>query len=211
MGNNVNSATRKTFENVEYRVGVVGINLDITAAKTAAEVRTIVSAAKATPLAGTRILGVSRGGIQITVATEWMEMVYDDSDGPFVGSSEKGPSTVQFTLTILEATPENTKLAMGTADIDDVEGVEVVQERDYIDILKDYIDHMYVVTRQGKAGITVIEFDNVLSIGGYNEKKNDKGQTEIALTLQATRGDLESEGEAPYRKVFFPVIAAPIV
>lgn len=197
--NRVRAVTKTTYDNLEYDVGIAAINLDITAAKTAQDIREIVSQAE-----NNQRLGVTRGGISITVDTEWREVEFDDSPGPFMGSSEKGISTVQFEFTILEATPENTKLAMGTADITDVDGVQIVQERDYIDMLKDYIDKFYVITRQGKDKITVLEADNVISIGGYNEQKNSEGETEISITLQATRSDMESMGDLPYRKLFFP-------
>lgn len=198
----VRAVTPRTYDNLEYDVGIAAINLDITQAKTAKDIRDIIEAAKASN--DKNLLGVTRGGISITVDTEWREVEFDDSPGPFVGSSEKGNSTVQFEFTILEATPENTRLAMGTADITSVDGVTVVQERDYIDLLKDYVEHFYIITRQGKDRITVLEADNVISIGGYNEQKNDAGETEISITLQATKGDMESEGELPYRKLFFP-------
>lgn len=202
----VRAVTERTFDNLEYDVGIAAINLDITAAKSAQDIRDIIASAKAEP-DNKKLLGVTRGGISITVDTEWREVDFDDAPGPFVGSSEKGISIVQFTFTILEATPDNTKLAMGTADVKDVDGVTVVQERDYIDLLKDYIPHFYVITRQGKDRITVLEADNVISIGGYNETKNDSGETEISITLQATRGDMEAEGDLPYRKLFFPATA----
>lgn len=205
LGNKPRAVTKRSFDNMEYDVGVAAINLDISEAKTARNILDIVKEAKNNTVGDERLLGVTRGGISMTVDTTWTEVEYDDSPGPHVGSSEKGVSVVQFTLTILEATPDNTKLAMGTADILNLEGVEIVQERDYVDLLKDYIDHFYVITRQGKDKITVLEADNVISIGGYNETKNSAGQTEIALTLQATRGDMETEGDLPYRKLFFPV------
>lgn len=197
----IRAVTKETFDRMEFDVGVVAVNLDISEAKTAQDIRTAYESSEKK-----NRLGVTRGGIGFVVSTEWREVEFDDNPGPFVGSSEKGASTVTLTMTILETTPENTKLAMGTADVLDVSGVSVVQERDYINILEDYVKLMHVITRQGKDAITVLEVDNVISIGGYNETKNDQGQTEIALTLQATRGTME-DTSLPYRKMFFP--AAP--
>lgn len=196
----VRAVRQVTYDNLQFDAGVLFKNLDISSAKTASELFDLVKTAPEE-----NRLGVTRGGVSVTSEAEWREVEFDDNPGPFMGSSEKGISTVTLETTLIEATPENTKLAMGTADILNVEGVTVVQERDYIDILKDYIPKLLLVARKGKDKFNVIEFDNMISVGGYNEQTNDAGETEISITLQATREDMDTEGDLPYRKLFFPV------
>lgn len=203
----VRAVRKETYDNLQFDAGVLFINLDISSAKTAQELFELVKAAPED-----NRLGVTRGGISFTSEAEWREIEFDDNPGPFMGSSEKGIATVTLETTLIEATPENTKLAMGTADIIEVDGVTVVQERDYIDILKDYIPKLLLVARKGKDKFNVIEMDNVISTGGYNEQTNSEGETEISITLQATREDMDTVGDLPYRKLFFPVATetAPI-
>lgn len=194
----ITALTKDTYNNMQYDAGVLYKNLSISTAKTVAELLIILKAAKPE-----NIIGVTRGGIEVKSEAEWRETEFDDSPSGFVGSSEKGNPKVTISTTILEATAENVKMAMGTADIKVVNTIDVVQERDHIDLLKDYMSKVILVARKGKDKLVVLEFDNVISVGGYSEKTNSKGETELPIVLQATKADMVSAGDLPYRKLYF--------
>lgn len=195
------AAVRKeTYDNLQFDAGVLFQNLDISTAKTAGDLLALLRAATEDER-----LGVTRGGSEFKSEAEWREIEFDDSPGSFVGSSEKGKVTVTLTTTLLEATVQNIMLAMGTADmVTTVDGTVIIQERGSIDPLKDYISKVLLVTRKGKEEFNVVEMDNVISIGGFNQKNSSGSESEIAVTLQATKDSMDSGDALPYRIIYFP-------
>lgn len=186
--------TPQTFENLQLNAGCFVAGVALSAIKAVSELKTALASAMNDP---EKWLGATRGGgtFQCTPAIRNIEA--DGKRAEFVGSSVNDGWTVKLTTTLLEATPENFKRALLSADIATSGSVTTIKPRvaitdeDYIQTLAWVGDTAY--------GLTVIELDNVLNLAGATFTFTDKGEGTIPVEFTAHQASLENQEYAPCR------------
>lgn len=190
--------TTKTFDNLQLNAGVFLKNFDFSSATDAAALKTKIATAIT---AGTDVLGATRGGgsFECTPSTRTIEA--DGMRYPFKGSTVNDMWTVKLKTTLLEATPENFKLALMSADIAENDNVTTITIRTDIKDT-DYIPKLCWVGDTSK-GYVLIELSNALNLSGATFTFADKGEGTLPVEFQAHAASLEDQEHAPCQIVFF--------
>lgn len=186
--------TPQTFENLQLDAGCFVANVALSAIKTVQEVKAALASAVSDPA---KWLGATRGGGTFTCVPTIRSIEADGKRSEFVGSTLNDGWTVKLATTLLEATPENFKRALMTADATTNGNVTVIKPRtaikdeDYITTLAWVGDTAY--------GLTVIELDNALNLAGATFAFTDKGEGTIPVEFTAHQASLENQEYAPCR------------
>lgn len=186
--------TPQTFENLQLNAGCFVAGVALSAIKTVAELKTALTSAMTDP---EKWLGATRGGGTFQCTPSIRNIEADGKRSEFVGSSVNDGWTVKLSTTLLEATPENFRRALLSADVETSGNLTTIKPRtaiaddDYIATLAWVGDTAY--------GLTVIELDNVLNLAGATFTFTDKGEGTIPVEFTAHQADLTNQEYAPCR------------
>lgn len=186
--------TPQTFENLQLNAGCFVAGVDISSITSVSALKTALTAAMED---ATKWLGATRGGGTFQCTPSIRNIEADGKRSEFVGSSVNDGWTVKLSTTLLEATPENFKRALLSADVATSGNLTTIKPRtaiaddDYIAMLAWVGDTAY--------GLTVIELDNVLNLAGATFTFTDKSEGTIPVEFTAHQADLTNQEYAPCR------------
>lgn len=188
----------ETFENLQLNAGVFLKNFDYASATDAATLEDAVLDALES---GTGVLGATRGGGSFECTPETRTVEADGMRYPFKGSTVNDLWTVKLKTTLIEATPENFKDALISADLTTTGNKTVIKVRTAIRAA-DYIPSVCWIGDTSK-GLALIKLDNALNIAGATFTFTDKGEGTLPVEFQAHQGSLKDMEYAPFEVVFF--------
>lgn len=186
--------TPQTFENLQLNAGCFVAGVDISSATSVSALKTALTAAMEDP---EKWLGATRGGGTYQCTPSIRNIEADGKRSEFVGSSVNDGWTVRLSTTLLEATPENFKRALLSADVTTTGSLTTIKPRTAIKP-EDYIPKLAWVGDTAY-GLTVIELDNVLNLAGATFTFTDKGEGTIPVEFTAHQADLTNQEYAPCR------------
>ncbi len=190
--------TPQTFENLQLNAGVFLKDFDYSGIEDPdALADAVISALESRE----GVLGATRGGGTFTCAPSIRNIEADGKRSEFVGSTVNDGWTVRLSTTLLEATPENFKDALMSADVTVTGNVTKVQPRTAIK-REDYISHLCWIGDTAK-GLMLIELDNALNIDGASFTFTDRGEGTLPVNFMAHQDNLLNQEEAPCRVLFF--------
>lgn len=195
--------TPQTFRNLQLNAGVFLKNFDYSGIDSPDDLADAVLE-KLESRDG--VLGATRGGGTFTCAPTPRNIEADGKRSEFVGSTVNDGWTVRLSTTLLEATPENFKDALMSADVTVTGNVTKVQPRTAIK-KEDYISSLCWIGDTAR-GLMLIELDNALNIDGASFTFTDKGEGTLPVNFMAHQSDLRNQEEAPCRVLFFDEEAA---
>lgn len=190
----------EAFQKLQLNAGIFLAGLDYSNIADASALKTAIAAAVT---AGTTILGVTRGGGSFTVTREIRTPEVDGMRYPFKGSDFVDSIDAYLSGTLLEATPENFKRILGSADVATSGKKTTITMHTAIDPDTDYMAKLCWVGDLADGRLVLIELDNALNTADFSLTFTDKGEGTLAFEFHARQASVEDYDDAPFRVVFF--------
>ena len=185
-----------TFKKLQLNAGIFIKNLTI-----GADASAMATAIAAAITAGTNILGATRGGGTFTVTKETRQPDVDGRRARFVGDTIVDSVDGYLSTTLVEITPENFALGLGSADIA-VNGKKKTITMNVGIRDTDYIDSLVWVGDLADGQFVAIELLNALNTADLSFAFTDKGEGTIPIEMHAHQADVNTNDTAPFRVHF---------
>ena len=192
-----------SYTNLQLNAGLFLKNFAPSAAKTPAELKTLIADAI---LRDECVIGATRGGGTFQCKPETRQIEADGLRYAFKGSTVNDRWVVKMTGAMLEITPANFAAALACAEITAEGQVTVVRARTDIRD-EDYIPSLCWVGETSR-GFVVIQLDNALNLSGANFTFTDRGEGTLPFEFQAHQASLEDSDYAPFRIIFLEEMEA---
>ena len=183
-----------TFENLQLNAGCFVAGMDMSTYETSTELAAALVEAMDDP---EKWLGATRGGGTFQCTPTMRSIEIDGKRAEYVGSVLNDGWTVKLTTTLLEATPENFKRALISADVTTNGSRTTIQARNSIKT-EDYIPHLAWVGDTAQ-GLIAIELDSALNLSGASFTFTDKGEGTLPVEFQAHYATMQNQETAPFR------------
>lgn len=193
----------QTFENLQLNAGAVVKNFDVS---TYTDYSTLKEALFAAVKDSTKALGATRGGGTFTATPTMRSIEADGKRYEFKGSTVIDAWDIKLTATLMEITPDNFTLALGTAE--KTEGKSFTVGKKTMIKLRtniedgDYIQNLVWFGNTSK-GFVAIALDNALNNTGVTLTFSDKGEGTIPVEFHAYQDTVENNEYAPCAIYFF--------
>lgn len=193
----VTAVRPQTFENLQLNAGAVLRNFDVS---TYTDYSTLKEALFAAVKDNTKALGATRGGGTFTASPTMRSIEADGKRYEFKGSTVIDAWDIKLTATLMEITPDNFALSLGTA--------EKTEENSFTKGKKttiklrtsikdgDYIQNLVWFGNTSK-GFVAIALDNALNSTGVTLTFSDKGEGTIPVEFHAYQDTVENNEYAP--------------
>lgn len=194
-----------TFDNLQLNAGVFLKNFTISgtgAPETAGALKT----ALATAISNGSTLGATRGGGSFNVTRQRRTPDIDGIRYPFVGGEFVDSSDAHLSATLVEATPENFKLALGSATMTTSGKVTTIKMNTAI-ADTDYLTNLVWVGDLADGRLVCIELLNALNTADLQFTFTDKNEGTLAVEFHAHQAEVDDYDEAPFTVYFFDVAA----
>lgn len=193
----------QTFENLQLNAGAVVKNFDVS---TYTDYSTLKEALFAAVKDSTKALGATRGGGTFTATPTMRSIEADGKRYEFKGSTVIDAWDIKLTATLMEITPDNFALALGTAEKTEEKSFTVgkkttIKLRTNIED-GDYIQNLVWFGNTSK-GFVAIALDNALNNTGVTLTFSDKGEGTIPVEFHAYQDTVENNEYAPCTIYFF--------
>lgn len=189
--------TAASFNNLQLDAGILLKDFNYSTATTAAALKTAISSA----MTAGNCLGATRGGGTFTATPSSHSVEADGRRYDFVGGTRVDSYEIKLKTTLIEVTPENFMLALGSAD-KTVSGTKttVTLRTDLKD--SDYIENLCWIGDTSK-GLMLICLKNALNTAGVSFTFEDKGEGTLPLEFSAYQGNVDDYDKAPVEIVWF--------
>lgn len=203
MGRPVTAVRPQTFERLQLDAGAFVKNFDVS---TYTEYDALEEALFAAIKDGTKALGATRGGGTFTATPTIRNREADGKRYEFKGSTVIDFWDIKLTTTLMEITPDNFTLALGTAEkIEDKSFTTgkktTIKLRTNIED-SDYIQSL-VWFGNTSNGLVAIALDNALNNTGVTLTFSDKGEGTIPVEFHAYQDTVENNEYAPCAIYYF--------
>lgn len=208
MGKPVTAVRPQTFERLQLNAGAFLKNFDVS---TYTEYDKLEEALFAAIKDNAKALGATRGGGTFTATPTMRNIEADGKRYEFKGSTVVDSWDIKLTATLMEITPDNFALALGTAekttDSSFTKGKKTVinLRTDIKD--EDYIENLVWFGNTSK-GLVAIVLDNALNNTGVTLTFSDKGEGTLPVEFHAYQSSVEDNEYAPCSIYFFDEEAA---
>lgn len=195
----------ETFDNLQLNAGVFLKNFTITgsgAPTTAGALKT----ALATAISNGNSLGATRGGGSFNVAKQRRTPDIDGIRYPFKKGEFVDSCDAYLSGTLVEATPENFKLALASATMTKTGNVTTIKMRTMPDD-EDYLTNLVWVGDLADGRLVCIELLNALNTADLQFTFTDKNEGTMGVEFHAHQDDVDDYDEAPFTVYFFDVAA----
>lgn len=182
----------KSMENLQLNAGIFLKNFDYSSYTDAKSLRDAATSAGKNK---ENRIGATRGGGSFQCTPETRQIEADGKRYAFVGSTVYDSWDIKLTTTLLEATPGNFKLAMGSADVQTTGNVSKMTLRTEPK-REDYINNLIWVGDTSQ-GFVLIDMKNALNTTGINLTFTDKGEGTIPLEMHAHQDSVDDYDTAP--------------
>lgn len=203
MGRPVTAVRPQTFERLQLDAGAFVKNFDVS---THTEYDALEEALFAAIKDGTKALGATRGGGTFTATPTIRNREADGKRYEFKGSTVIDFWDIKLTTTLMEITPDNFTLALGTAEKTE-DKTFTVGKKTTIKLRtsikdEDYIQNLVWFGDTSK-GFVAIALDNALNNTGVTLTFSDKGEGTIPVEFHAYQDTVENNEYAPCAIYFF--------
>lgn len=193
----------QTFENLQLNAGAVLKNFDVS---TYTDYGTLKEALFAAVKDSTKALGATRGGGTFTATPTMRSIEADGKRYEFKGSTVIDAWDIKLTATLMEITPDNFTLSLGTAEKAE-DKTFTVGKKTTIKLRtsikdEDYIQNLVWFGNTSK-GFVAIALDNALNNTGVTLTFSDKGEGTIPVEFHAYQDTVENNEYAPCAIYFF--------
>lgn len=193
----------QTFENLQLNAGAVLKNFDVS---TYTDYGTLKEALFAAVKDSTKALGATRGGGTFTATPTMRSIEADGKRYEFKGSTVIDTWDIKLTATLMEITPDNFTLSLGTAEKAE-DKTFTVGKKTTIKLRtsikdEDYIQNLVWFGNTSK-GFVAIALDNALNNTGVTLTFSDKGEGTIPVEFHAYQDTVENNEYAPCAIYFF--------
>lgn len=203
MGKPVTAVRPQTFERLQLNAGAFLKNFDTS---TYTEYSALEEALFAAIKDGTKTLGATRGGGTFTASPTMRSIEADGKRYEFKGSTVVDAWDIKLTATLMEITPDNFALALGTAEKTEDKSFTTgkkttIKLRTNIED-GDYIQNLVWFGNTSK-GLVAIALDNALNNTGVTLTFSDKGEGTLPVEFHAYQDTVENNEYAPCAIYFF--------
>lgn len=203
MGKPVTAVRPQTFERLQLNAGAFLKNFDLS---TYTEYSTLEEALFAAIKDGTKTLGATRGGGTFTASPTMRSIEADGKRYEFKGSTVIDAWDIKLTATLMEITPDNFMLALGTAEKTEdksftTDKKTAIKLRTNIED-SDYIQNLVWFGNTSK-GLVAIALDNALNNTGVTLTFSDKSEGTLPVEFHAYQDTVENNDYAPCAIYFF--------
>ena len=132
----------------------------------------------------TDVLCATTGGIRVVVSANKQAIAFDGVLENTAGVERVIGYTASVQFSTKEVDSEKVKLALGYAGITSTTGKDTITLKQGVIPETEYTD-FYVLGKLGDGTWRQVVINNAMNVGGLNETRNSKGETEIAFDLQA--------------------------
>jgi hypothetical protein len=193
----------QTFENLQLNAGAVVKNFNVS---TYTDYSTLKEALFAAVKDSTKALGATRGGGTFTATPTMRSIEADGKRYEFKGSTVIDAWDIKLTATLMEITPDNFTLSLGTAEKAE-DKTFTVGKKTTIKLRtsikdEDYIQNLVWFGDTSK-GFVAIALDNALNNTGVTLTFSDKGEGTIPVEFHAYQDTVENNEYAPCAIYFF--------
>ena len=195
----------ETFDNLQLNAGVFLKNFTISGTG-APDSAGALKTALVTAIGNGSTLGATRGGGSFNVTRERRTPDIDGMRYPFVGGEFVDSSDAYLSATLVEATPENFKLALGSATMTTSGKVTTIKMNTAI-ADGDYLNNLVWVGDLADGRLVCIELLNALNTADLQFTFTDKNEGTLAVEFHAHQAEVDDYDEAPFRVIFFDVAA----
>ena len=203
MGKPVTAVRQQTFERLQLTAGAFLKNFDLS---TYTEYSALEEALFGAIKDGTKVLGATRGGGTFTATPTMRSIEADGKRYEFKGSTVIDTWDIKLTATLMEITPDNFVLALGTAEKTEDKSFTAgkkttIKLRTNIED-GDYIQNLVWFGNTSK-GLVAIVLDNALNNTGVTLTFSDKGEGTLPVEFHAYQDTVENNEYAPCAIYFF--------
>lgn len=191
-----------TFDKLQLNAGIFIKNLTI--GTDASAIKTAIATAIT---AGTDILGATRGGGSFTVTKEQRQPDIDGRRYRFVGDTFIDSIDAYLSTTLVEITPANFALGLGTATVTS-SGKKTTIAMNTAIADSDYISTLCWVGDLADGQMVVIELANALNTADLTFTFTDKGEGTIPVEFHAHQSSVADYDTAPFKVYFLDKPAA---
>lgn len=193
----------QTFERLQLNAGAFLKNFDLS---TYTEYSALEEALFGAIKDGTKALGATRGGGTFTATPTMRSIEADGKRYEFKGSTVIDTWDIKLTATLMEITPDNFVLALGTAEKNEDKSFTTgkkttIKLRTNIED-GDYIQNLVWFGNTSK-GLVAIVLDNALNNTGVTLTFSDKGEGTLPVEFHAYQDTVENNEYAPCAIYFF--------
>lgn len=189
----------EAFKKLQLNAGIFLENFDYSSIADADAMKTAIAAAVSD---GSTILGVTRGGGSFTVTREIRTPEVDGIRYPFKGQDFIDSVDAYLSGTLLEATPDNFRRMLGTADVDVSGKKTTLTMHTAVDVDSDYIPKLCWIGDLADGRLVLIELDNAFNTSDFSLTFTDKGEGTMTFEFHARQENVSDYDEAPFRVVF---------
>ena len=191
----------ETFENLQLNAGVLIKNLSLSSVTDAGALKTAIATAMAD---STKVIGATRGGGSFTVTREIRVPEIDGLRYNFVGGRFVDSADAYLSATLVEVTPENVVMALGSADATTSGKKTTITMHTAIDTT-DYISSITWVGDISDGRYVAITLKNALNTADFSLTFSDKSEGTLAVELHAHQDAVDDYDTAPFEIVYLDV------
>lgn len=188
-----------TFDNLQLNAGVFIKNLDYSSTADSSALKTAIAAAIT---AGTTILGATRGGGTFVVSKDVREPDIDGKRYSFKGGKFVDGASAKLTTTLVEITPENLVLALGSG-VKTTSGKKTTIKMNTEISSSDYISTLTWFGDLADGRMVAITLENALNTSDLSLTFTDKGEGTLPVEIEAHQANVNDYSQAPFEVVFF--------
>lgn len=190
---------KAALDKLQLNAGIFIKNFDYSEITDATALR---AAIKTAVQAGTNLLGVTRGGGSFNVTREMRQPEIDGLRYNFVGGNFVDSADAYLSTTLLETTPENFVLGLGSATATTTGKKTVVKMHTAIQDT-DYSENLVWCGDLLDGKMVAIKLANALNTADFTFTFTDKGEGNFTVEFHAHQSDVLDYDEAPFEVVFF--------
>ena len=190
-----------TFDNLQLNAGVFLKNFTLSGTGAPTTVATLKTAI-ATAIGNGNTLGATRGGGSFNVTRERRTPDIDGLRYPFVGGEFIDSSDAYLSTTLVEATPENFALALGSVEKTTSGSVTTIKMNTAIDDA-DYLTNLVWVGDLADGRLVCIELLNALNTADLQFTFTDKNEGTMGVEFHAHQAEVDDYDQAPFQVIFF--------
>ena len=194
----------QTYDNLQLNAGLFIKNFDYASIADADALKTALSSAI---IAGTNILGATRGGGTFNVTREMREPDVDGKRYSFVGGRFVDSTDANLTTTLIETTPGNFVTALGSASATTSGKKTTVKMHTALQD-SDYMSNLCWIGDLADGRLALICLMNALNTADFTFTFTDKGEGTYNVEFHAHQAGVLDYDYAPFEVVFFETNAS---
>lgn len=198
-----------TFQRLELNAGVFLKNFSGTLTSSVTDAASFKTALDAAITARTLVLGATRGGGTFTATPESRQIQADGMRYPVIGSTVYDSWDCHLTGTMIEAYPDNWKLALPTGTVTTSGKIDTLKFATALES-SDYLTTLDWVSLLSDGTYIMITLKNALQVGAVNFTFADKNEGTLPFDFKAHVASLTGQDEAPVEiKWYHPTPPSP--